>query len=199
VAYLDEDQGKPCLAPRALGSTCHSYLHVRHESTEGSGYENTSQKDENESHEKDASQEVESESHEEATTLEGDAATTGAADHAALLQSKSTLDIFGNDVRNSANIQTVEISTSTHTKLANRRTCNNDRYLTNSVSDDHPLAEHLVMTGRWPNEELAYPTTDNCFSTPAGKAWATFNDAGSVFDLESNFLGNPFLNETSVS
>jgi hypothetical protein len=107
VAYLDEDQGKPCLAPRALGSTCHSYLHVRHESTEGSGYENTSQKDENESHEKDASQEVESESHEEATTLEGDAATTGAADHAALLQSKSTLDIFGNDVRNSANIQTV--------------------------------------------------------------------------------------------
>jgi hypothetical protein len=39
VAYLDEDQGKPCLAPRALGSTCHFYLHVRHESTEGSGYE----------------------------------------------------------------------------------------------------------------------------------------------------------------
>jgi len=39
LRYLEEYQRDSCLAPTSIWSVCDFYLHVRQESTEGSGYE----------------------------------------------------------------------------------------------------------------------------------------------------------------
>jgi hypothetical protein len=53
------------------------------------------------------------------------------------------------------------------------------------------MSNVLVCTGRVPNDQHAYPTTDNTFCNHGMKVFATFDAAGNVFDLEGNFLGNP--------
>lgn len=73
-------------------------------------------------------------------------------------------------------------------RLAPRDT--NTTFLPNSVSDNHPLAEILIVTGIWPNTMIGYPTTDNFFTSTDGYGCGTFNDDGDVFDPELNFLGN---------
>jgi hypothetical protein len=56
------------------------------------------------------------------------------------------------------------------------------------------MAGFLVTAGKAPNDRPGYPTTDNTFCTYNGvQPLATFNNAGNVFDLEGNFLGNPLL------
>jgi hypothetical protein len=53
------------------------------------------------------------------------------------------------------------------------------------------MSNVLVCAGRVPNDQRAYPTTDNTFCNHDMKVFATFDGAGNVFDLEGNFLGNP--------
>jgi hypothetical protein len=89
---------------------------------------------------------------------------------------------------NNANISTVEISSNTMARLTPRDS--NTTFVPNSVSDLHPMAGILIVTGIWPNTRLGYPTTDNSFTSTDGVVCGTFDDAGDIFDPELNFLGN---------
>jgi hypothetical protein len=117
---------------------------------------------------------------------EGAGGTTPEGDYEPRRKGKSILSIL--TYANDANISAVEISLATMARLAPRDT--NTTFLPNSVSDNHPLAEILIVTGIWPNTMIGYPTTDNFFTSTDGYGCGTFNDDGDVFDPELNFLGN---------
>ena len=83
----------------------------------------------------------------------------------------------------------MRINTATYVFITSRH--GDTKTIKRSVDRDHLMSNVLVCAGRVPNDQRAYPTTDNTFCNHDMKVFASFDGAGNVFDLEGNFLGNP--------
>ncbi|KAH0023066.1 hypothetical protein KCU78_g5538, partial [Aureobasidium melanogenum] len=86
------------------------------------------------------------------------------------------------------NTREPKINTDTLTKLITR--INSDVVVHEPVQVDHLAYNFAISFGRYPNDQIGYPSHNMTSVTTEGVVIGTYNEDGEVWDLKRNYLGS---------